>query len=147
MATQGDGRAKLGVKPNTPYQYAIGGPYRPSTPLPSFGISGTKTTTFDLKEMSVGCFQDKTDASDRLLDATNCQFTVQCYTPDRHAGPVLYSYVAGTSSDAPMMRLTPDFQYCTTAQVNLYTSDAGLDKTYLAIDSILYTAREGEVFP
>ena len=141
-----------GLLPHSKPKYAASGPFpRALYPAPYWTTSGTKTTSFDMKELWVGCV-DARKGKNATHAATTCQFTVQCTSPvaqGQHEGPYLESYTpasASTGAGAAMMLYTPSFTYCTAVELSLYTSDAGTQTTLLVVDSLSYTIREGEVF-
>ena len=60
--------------------------------------------------------------------------------------PYLYTCTPSIATRAEMMRVDPDFTYCTIVEVSVYTSGTGPASMLFMVDSLNYTIREGEVF-
>ena len=114
----------------------------------TLSVYGTKTTTFDMNHLWFGCLSPTNTRS--AYAAVACNVSVDCSSPlsfEGHLGPRSFTFTPSGPKHQQMILMDIGYTYCTDVTLGVYSEFVfdGTSDAILVIDSLNYTAREGEV--
>ena len=132
------------LPPASSPHYTLSGPYPDSDVIgPFISIDNTKSTSFDLNSVYVGCVT--------LSGHTpiSCRPYIQCATPtnmDGNEGPLqpIYTANGNGSTSSSLLNVNVGFTYLTYCEFRVVESAVALADTLLVTDSFNFTVRQGE---